>query len=531
MSEPSPGRDDQSGEHKPTHPVADESANAASVHIAVPVAQIRQRTSITHRLSGGAFSRLWLLTAACAFIAVMLVVSTYRARGVRIVVRFQEGHGLKAGDHLRHRGIDVGEVTAVQLDPQGQGIHVTIQLHRAAEFLARDGSRFWIERPQVSLSRVRGLETVVGPKYVAVDPGPESDHRRYSFEGLTSAPILLQRVAGGLDIVLESDHRLGVESGAPVTYRGVQVGTIVSIGLAADAASVESHAYVEPAYRALIRDNTQFWSSGGIDVNLGLSGLQVNADTLATIASGGVTFATPDEAGAAVATGHRFKLVRRPADESQWLNWKPRLPVGSAPWSTGIGLPQPLRATLTWKKRTLGVRRTQERQGWVLPVAGDELVGPADLFLPPDDAMAGSAHLEVAGSRLSLASNLVQPLGKLARFTALLPESARSATWSVRQCRVPRQPEDSLLVTGHRDGPMPLAAARFTSIDDRWLIDAALPIDPDAHGACIVASADGAVIGLLSVEKKDRYILPLTPESVRPPPERAPGSNSAPTSP
>ena len=37
--------------------------------------------------------------------------------------------------------------------------------------LACEGSRFWIVRPQVSLSRVAGLETVVGARYIGALPG------------------------------------------------------------------------------------------------------------------------------------------------------------------------------------------------------------------------------------------------------------------------------------------------------------------------------------------------------------------------
>jgi hypothetical protein len=57
------------------------------------------------------------LPSVVLVIVIVVVYLTLSQRGPRIVVRFNEGHGLKAGDAVRHRGITVGEVHRVQLTP------------------------------------------------------------------------------------------------------------------------------------------------------------------------------------------------------------------------------------------------------------------------------------------------------------------------------------------------------------------------------------------------------------------------------
>ncbi|MCH8165159.1 MAG: hypothetical protein IH889_06080, partial [Planctomycetes bacterium] len=49
--------------------------------------------------------------------------------------------------------------------------------------------------------------------------------------------------------------------------------------------------------------------------------------------------------------------------------------------------------------------------------------------------------------------------------------------------------------------PLPLAAARLTQQQDLWAVDPAVTVDDSWHGACVVARADGYLVGLLLVEK------------------------------
>ncbi len=435
------------------------------------------------------------------------------ADATEISIRFREGHGLSVGDPLRHRGIVVGEVTSVELSEGLTGVHVRLRLTTSALSLARTGTQFWIERPRVGFSGVRGLDTLVG-RYVAVMPGADSTETQREFEGLENPPVAVERLAGALEIVLESPHRFGVESGDPVVYRGVQVGTILSVGLAPDAASVESRVLIHSEYRQLIRANTEFWSTSGFDVNFGITGLQMSADTLATIAAGGVALATPEPPGEAVVTGARFELKKNAEDEKKFLSWKPRVPVGTALLPEGQALPQPQRAILKWKKRTLGVRRSQERQGWVLVLDNRRLLALAELLVPPEEAVDQTAVLEVAGQQIVMTRETVRVVGELAVCTTTLPDEVQQDIWPARKLRVAAEPEDVLLVRGHDPQPTAIAASRQTKAEGRWPLDAALSVDPDSHGAVLIATQDGLIVGLLRVEKNRRFVLPFTQELV-----------------
>ena len=144
-----------------------------------PVADIREVRAVTSALF--LRSKLWWVTVACFLVAFWLTWNSIPSVGPSITIRFPDGHGLKAGDAVRHRGIEAGIVESVALSDDLSQITATVTLTPGAAGLAREGARFWIVRPQLSLAGVSGLDTAVGAKYIGVSPGdPDApQHRRF----------------------------------------------------------------------------------------------------------------------------------------------------------------------------------------------------------------------------------------------------------------------------------------------------------------------------------------------------------------
>src|SRR4051812_18775572 len=171
-------------------------------------------------------TRMWWLTAASAVVALVLVATAWHSSGPRVTIEFVEGHGLRPGDAVRLRGIDVGVVERVVLNPALDRVEVTAQLMQEATAIAREGTLFWIERPRVGLSAVRGLDTVVGPKYIAAQPGPAEGPTQRRFLGVESPQEIIDSGKHSLEVTLESDSRRSLQTGSPVIYRGVPIGRV-----------------------------------------------------------------------------------------------------------------------------------------------------------------------------------------------------------------------------------------------------------------------------------------------------------------
>jgi paraquat-inducible protein B len=250
-----------------------------------------------------------------------------RERGPEITITFPTADGLDPGAELRHRGVTVGVVRTIGLADGMDAVTVTAELAPPSAGLAVEGTRFWIVRPEVSLSRVAGLETIFGPRYIGVRPGPAGGTPAVAFDGLPSPPRLEARPdSDALTLVLRAPRAGAIGPGAPVLFRDVPVGVVRGVRLAEDAAAVEVSAAIDPAYATLVRTNSRFWLASGVGVDWGLfSGLSVRADSLDALIDGAVAFATPDRPGERVANGHGFEL--EPSPEDKWLGWDPAIPL------------------------------------------------------------------------------------------------------------------------------------------------------------------------------------------------------------
>lgn len=471
-----------------------------------PVAKVREANSPAKAV-GLLVSRLWIATLICAMLAIGLVWMQIRGEGPAIDVHFSQGHGLQPGDAVRFRGIDVGQVREIRLNDSLDGVVVSIQLTAAAEDLAREGSRFWIERADISVGQVKGLDTLVGGQYVGVLPGPEDASPAYEFYGLDVASAPVENIADGLEVVLEGMKRHGLQSGSPISYRGVVVGQILSVGLTNDAATVEARAFIGPNYRELIRENTRFWSTSGLDVKIGLSGIELDAETLATIAAGGVSLATPNTPGRHAATGHRFELFNSPREE--WINWQPRIAIGTATLPPGATTPRAVLGNRR-QKGTLGTLGAGKQRGWLLPLSDGRLLGPANLLAVEGE---GEYAIELSGQEFDL------PLGTVKTNCGLSISSLppgfepKVESWPTAKLRPAKQPEEVIVTCGSDDLTMPIPVERLSmSTPDEetcWLVDPSIPLDDLWHGATVLAARDGKLVGMLVRAEGKSRIVPL----------------------
>lgn len=287
----------------------------------IPVAAVRPRR----------LSLVWLLPmVALLAIGGAVFHQLTQQRGPMIAITFTRADGLEPGAEIVHRGIAVGVVREVRLTPDLGAVRVTAELRPDARGIAREGTGFWVVRPEVSLSRVAGLETLLGPRYIGARPGPADAPIAREFDGLDGPPTSPETAGDALLIRLVAPRAGTLGPGAPVVFRGVPVGVVRDVELAEDARAVVATAAIDPAYASLVRTNSRFWLTSGVGVDWGLfSGLSVRADSIESLLQSTVALATPDRPGPVVTPGHEFGLDDEPED--RWLKWDPALPVRLAP--------------------------------------------------------------------------------------------------------------------------------------------------------------------------------------------------------
>jgi paraquat-inducible protein B len=249
-------------------------------------------------------------------------------RGPRISVSFIDGEGLKVGTKVKYKGIDVGKVDALHLNTKGDRVVASIALLPSARHLARETSQFWITRAQLGLSNSAHLGTLISGVHISVKPG--SGRSRTRFVALPQPPVTADTTLG-LRLVLQTPKLGSLKVGVPVYFRDIPVGKVDGYRLGNTAQFVDIEISIEERYAALVSAESQFWNASGIGVDFGLfSGAKIRANSVESILSGGIAFATP-EAGTPVPPGTRFVLHEEPNEV--WLDWSPRIELMVNPTS------------------------------------------------------------------------------------------------------------------------------------------------------------------------------------------------------
>jgi paraquat-inducible protein B len=273
---------------------------------------------------------MWVVPIAAAAVAAWLVLDRLRQYGPEITIQFRDGSGLKAGQTpIRYRGVQVGEVTRLEISRDREAVLVKARLQRANAPLASEGAMFWVVRPQVGWGSVTGLGTVISGPEIQMLAGKEDGEKKTQtrFVGLERAPVAMG--AAGLPVVLKAVRPVSLRANSPVYYRGVEVGVVQEIDLSRDATAAEIHVIVWQRYARLVRSGSAFWDVSGLTVKGGLfKGMQIDFESLRTFLAGGIEFASPEKSPPAKA-GTAFFLYDGPKQE--WLAWTPRIPVAKEP--------------------------------------------------------------------------------------------------------------------------------------------------------------------------------------------------------
>lgn len=269
------------------------------------------------------FSLVWLVPLVALLVSGWLIFREFRKQGQVISIEFVNGTGIQAGKTpLIHMGVVVGLVEKVTLGKKLQGVTVHVELDPSAAPLAVEGSEFWVVQPEIGLSGVKGLETLLSGAQLRVHPGKGNPAKK--FRALQKAPPN-GGFTSGRNFVLRAGKLGSLNPGAPILYREVKVGVVMDHRLADDATHVLITVNIFDPFHRLVRKETRFWNAGGLSMKVGLLGAQMHSNSLESLVAGAVAFATPEQsAGSEPATeGTVFEINEDP--DKTWLKWQPKI--------------------------------------------------------------------------------------------------------------------------------------------------------------------------------------------------------------
>jgi paraquat-inducible protein B len=249
----------------------------------MPEAVVRKRTGI---------SIVWIIPIVAAIIGAWVAYKSYSEIGPTIAITFEDAEGLEAGKtKVKYKDVDVGLVESVDLEKDLKHVVVRVQMNAGSRDYLTEKTRFWVVKARISGGTVSGLGTLLGGAYIAIDPVSGGKFVN-KFVGLEQTPIVTTNQPGQ-HFLLKADTRGSLDVGAPIYFRQIKVGEVVSYELAEDNQSVDFKIFIDAPHHLKVTENTRFWNASGVDVSLSASGFKVDMESTVSLLTGGLAFGLP----------------------------------------------------------------------------------------------------------------------------------------------------------------------------------------------------------------------------------------------
>lgn len=253
-------------------------------------------------------SFVWAVPVLALVVSLALAWKSFADRGELIQITFQNASGIVPGEtSLRFRDVAVGTVEEVSFtdDLQRVIVHTRVK-NNVAPYLDED-AEFWVVRPQVSTRGISGLSTVLSGVYIEGTWNQTIGTTQARFTGKEQPPLVRPGREGTRITLLTKDGRL-ISEGAPVMFRGIEVGRLERPRIVEPSDAIMVDAFIDAPHDKRLTAATRFWDTSGFSISFGSGGLTLDFDSLTSILAGGIEFDSMAEGGEPVSAGHVYTL-------------------------------------------------------------------------------------------------------------------------------------------------------------------------------------------------------------------------------
>jgi len=252
---------------------------------------------------------IWIVPFIALLIAGWLAYQYYAQLGPEIKIVFPKNEGLQAGQsQIKYRDVPIGTVKKIVLQEDGEGVTIVARMDKSAVPYINKNAKFWIVKPEVGMSGVSGLDTLLSGTYINMYSKKDNTDFKDTFIGLDSAYYVTEE---GAYFHLNASDGYNIKKGTPVYYKNIIVGQVEYMNIALDSKSVDIIIFVNKAYIPYIHTDSKFWLNSAVDVDFSNGRLDVNVAPISYLIQGGISFSSSGEdLKAVVPDQHIFYLYK-----------------------------------------------------------------------------------------------------------------------------------------------------------------------------------------------------------------------------
>jgi len=237
------------------------------------------------------FTSIWIVPFLALMIAGWLLYQYYQELGPEIRITFPTNEGLQAGQsHIKYRDVPIGTIKKIELQEDGKGVVVIARMDKTAAPYLNEHSKFWIVKPEVGLSGISGLDTLISGTYIKMY-GKKGGERKYDYKGLTRAYRVTE---DGTYFKLNTPQSANLRIGTPIYYKNIVVGEVEYMPIALDNQSIDVIIRIQKKYASYVTIDSKFWIKNMVAIDVEGGSLSVNVAPLSHLIQGGIAFSSSD---------------------------------------------------------------------------------------------------------------------------------------------------------------------------------------------------------------------------------------------
>ncbi len=236
-------------------------------------------------------SIIWFVPFIALIFGLWLTVKVVSEQGTFITIEFDNGSGIIPNKtEIRYKGLVTGLVKSVVPSEDLQRVIAEVEISKNFTDYLTENTRFWLVSADISLQGVSGLDTLISGSYITIMPDTDKDaDSQNHFIALTEAPTL-DMSTPGLHLTLHTDVLGSISENSPINFKQIPIGHVTGYHYKESSKKIGINIYIKPEFAHLIKENSLFYNTSGIQVTASLSGgVKVNTESLASIMAGGIS--------------------------------------------------------------------------------------------------------------------------------------------------------------------------------------------------------------------------------------------------
>ena len=239
-------------------------------------------------------SIIWFVPFIALIFGLWLTVKVVSEQGTLITIEFDNGTGIVPNKtEVRYKGLVTGLVKKVLPSDDLQRVIAEVEISKSFSDYLTDNTRFWLVSADISLQGVSGLDTLISGSYITIKPDTNGDaDSQNHFVALTEAPSP-DMSTPGLHLTLYTDVLGSISEHSPISFKQIPIGYVTGYHYIESSKKIAINIFIEPEFAHLVKENSLFYNTSGIQVTASLSGgVKINTDSLASIMAGGIAVDT-----------------------------------------------------------------------------------------------------------------------------------------------------------------------------------------------------------------------------------------------